>query len=263
MTPSVCANLLASILSATVADEDTVRKAFEGRFPQAQVQSLSKTPVPGLYEVYANGAIVYVDEEVHHVFEGSLSDVHSQRNLTADSMARLSAIPFDKLPLDLAVKVVKGKGERQLALFADPDCSFCRQLEVELAKLDDVTIHVFLMPAEESHPGATEKSRRVWCSADRAGAWEKAVRGEEAPAGAGDCDAPFAQVIDLARSYRIQETPTLVFADGRRVAGTLSAENLEAALNASSKNDPEPAAAPEPQPAAEPAPESPPDPPRQ
>lgn len=217
--------------SPALADETLVRSLFLQRFPAAQIESVARAPIPGLYEVFSDGRIWYVDENVNYVLSGTLSDARTRRNLTEERLRRLAAVPLASLPLDLAIKVVRGAGRRQLAVFQDPDCRYCRQLEQQLARLDDITVYVFLLPIEQLHPGTTVRSARIWCSGNRAEAWLWTMLQGGQLNGPENCVTPFAQIADLARKYRITGTPTMIFADGSRVAGALSAERLAAALD--------------------------------
>lgn len=224
---------LAALLAAAPAgaDETLVRELFAQRFPGARIESVARAPLEGLYEIYADGRIWYVDENVNFIFQGSLADTRSRRNLTEERLQRLAAVPIDSLPLQLAVRVVRGNGSRRIAVFASPDCQACRQLDLELARLPNVTLYLFLLPSEQLHPGSTLKATRIWCAGDRAAAWEwSSLQGGALP-GPEDCITPFAQIADLARKLRITATPTLIFNDGSRVVGMLPAEQVERALD--------------------------------
>ena len=213
------------------ADERTVKPLFEERFPGAKVESVVKEPLTGLYEIYAAGRVFYSDEKVTYVIQGNLIDAKTRQNLTSERLKKFAEIPFDKLPFDQAIKIVKGNGKRQLAVFEDPDCPFCRQLEGELKKVDDVTVYVFLYPIEQLHPGSTTKSQKIWCAPDRAKAWLSAVHDGIVPDGKGDCENPIAKLAEFGRSRRITGTPTMMFANGNRVAGAVSAAALEKLLS--------------------------------
>ena len=223
--------LITAMLSAlAMADEQSVKRSFEERFPGAEVTSVKKEALTGLYEVYAVGQLFYVDEKVSYAIQGNLINAQTRQSLSAERMKVLSEISFNKLPFDQAIKIVKGNGKRQVAVFEDPDCPFCKQLERELQKVNDVTIHVFLYPLEQLHPGATLKSRKIWCAPDRAKAWLAAVNDNTLPEGNGECDTPIANLAKLARTHRITGTPTLIFANNERVAGAIPAARIEQLL---------------------------------
>ncbi len=215
---------------AASADEAGVKRRFESRFPGARVTSVVPAPLPGLYEVFVQDELLYTYEEVNYVLNGSLIDAASRRNLTEERLGRLKGISFDQLPLASAIKIVKGNGSRKLAIFEDPDCPFCRRLEQELVRIDNVTMYVLLYPLEQLHPGATGKSIRIWCSEDRAKAWTDAVLGMPNLNAPADCKHPIESLKKFAEGHRIFATPTMVFENGTRVAGAIPAADIEKKL---------------------------------
>ena len=123
------------------ASEATVKAALLKKYPEVPVESVTKTPLPGIYEVYSNGQMIYTDEQAAYLFvNANLIDTEKKLNLTEERVNKLSAVRFDQLPLNLAVKKVKGKGTRKLAYFGDPNCGYCKKFEQDLTKLNDVTI---------------------------------------------------------------------------------------------------------------------------
>jgi thiol:disulfide interchange protein DsbC len=232
--------LFAVVLSAltfhALAGEADVRKAFEARFPGSKVASVSKTPLPGIYEIVADdNQLAYVDEKAEYLVLGEIIDLKSRRNLTREKVDQLMAIRFDSLPLQNAIKFVKGDGKRVLAVFSDVDCPFCKRLEPELAKLDNVTIYVFPYPIASLHPNAGQKSKQIWCSKDRAQAWQDFMLKGKQPAKAADCKNPVDENVAFGQKLGISGTPTLVFANGRRVPGYIQADKIEALLKETGK----------------------------
>jgi thiol:disulfide interchange protein DsbC len=223
--------LLLALVSATAcADESSVKKELNNKFPDMPVQSVKKAPIKGLYEVVAGQQVFYVDEKVDYVVLGNLIDTKTQRNLTAERRDALMRVNFASLPFDDAIKIVKGKGERKLAVFEDPDCPYCRKVEADLAKIDNLTIYVFLLPLDQLHPEASLKARKVWCAPDRAKAWVDAMSTGTLPDNKGDCANPVARTGELAQKLRIQGTPALVFESGRLVPGAIPQAKIEELL---------------------------------
>lgn len=216
------------------AGEKEVRQAVHALAPEAKVVSVSKTPLPDLYEVVVDGprgiALVYASGKGDYVLVGELLDVKKRRNLTGERMERLNAVDFDSLPLSQAIKMVQGNGKRRMAVFSDPDCPYCRKLEPELAKLNDVTIYIFPYPLP-MHPDAGRKSKLVWCSKDRLQAWKDMMLRNRLPEGGiSDCDHPVDKNLALGERLRIDGTPALILGDGRRVQGYMEAERIEQML---------------------------------
>ncbi len=232
---------LALVCAATVAhaDEDAIRKAVaEMLGSEVKVEGVAKTNILGLYEVRLateeGTRIVYTDEAASYIFIGNIFDSKTQTDLTEARMRRLNAIRFADLPLAQAFKIVRGKGSRQLAYFTDPRCPYCKRLDKELAKVDDVTVHVFMIPIIS--PESPAISKAVWCAPDRSKAWLDLMLNEVAPPAAkANCDTPIEKNLGLSRKYRINGTPTLVFADGQRVSGVLSAARLSKMLDEAGK----------------------------
>ena len=179
-----------------------------------------------------NGQIVYTDEKFSFLIaEGHLVDSKTKRDITTDRLADLSKIDFDRLPFDQAIKVVKGNGSRKIAVFSDVDCPFCKRLEQnELSNITDVTIYTFLMPLDQLHPDAANKSKAIWCAADRTKAWQDWILNNQLPKKSANCDVPLDKVAALAKKLGVTSTPTIFFADGKRILGAYPAAEIEKAL---------------------------------
>lgn len=221
--------------STAHAGEAEIRAALTKSFPGIQVNSVSKSAVKGLYEVVADSTqVIYADENGEHIVIGEMMRTTDKRNLTRERTDKLLEVKWDSLPLKDAIKVVRGKGSRKFAVFSDPDCPYCRKAEVEFAKLDDVTIYVFLYPLD-MHPDAGRKSRLVWCSKDRSAAWLDLMLKGVQPSGKGECANPLDENLALGRKLRIDGTPAVIFTNGKRVPGYVDAGRLEAMLAAVNK----------------------------
>jgi thiol:disulfide interchange protein DsbC len=223
---------LALLASGAAFANEALKKTLQAKVPQLPIESVSKSPVPGLYEVVANGTIFYADEKGQYlILAERVLDLNAKKDILEERMVRLTGIRFDTLPLDLAFKTVKGNGKRKLAVFSDPDCPYCRRLEQDLNKLDDVTVYTFLLPIEQLHPAAADKARAVWCSADRQKTWNELMLNNVAPAETKACENPVDKIMAFAQQKHINATPTMFLADGTRVAGAKSAADLDRLLN--------------------------------
>ena len=199
-------------------------------YPQTRIDRVAPTETPGLYEVVMGSNLAYIDASGRYWLFGHRVDMHSQTDLTAQRLQELDRVEFAALPLNDAIKRVRGSGKRILAVFADPDCGHCKRLERTLAALPDVTVYTFLVPLLA--PQSADKARHIWCAPDRLRAWDEWMLANQAPAPAAQCDDPLARNGALAQRLRINATPTLVAADGRRRAGALSLAELSAWLDA-------------------------------
>ena len=224
-----CAVLLLGTQAAS-AQEAQIRKALAERIPQlAQIDEVTATPMQGLYEVRIGTDLYYTDAGGNYLIQGELIDTKARRNLTEDRVNKLTAIDFKSLPFDDAFKVVHGKGERQLVVFEDPNCGYCKRFEKDMQKVDNVTMHVFLYPILS--PDSAEKSRNIWCAKDRAVAWQDHMLKDVTPAAA-SCDVKaLERNLQLGRKYKITGTPTIIFTDGSRVPGAIAATEVERRMN--------------------------------
>ncbi len=229
--------LLSAFATAAVADEASVKKAVESAYPKFKVEKVTKTPYAGLYEVFMGGQIIYTDEKMSFLIaEGRLVDPKTKKDLTGERLDELTRIDFSTLPLNQAIKVVKGNGSRKLVVFSDVDCPFCKRLERnELVNITDVTIYTFLYPIEQLHPDAANKSKLIWCAKDRVKAWEDWILRDQLASAAGSCDVPLEKVGELARKVGVTSTPTLIFADGKRMLGAQPYKEIERMLVSASK----------------------------
>ncbi|WP_420223797.1 DsbC family protein [Pigmentiphaga litoralis] len=228
-TPAAAATAPAA---APTAAENTVRKLFTDRFGAVAIDSVTRTPY-GLFEVRIGSDLLYTDDKVSFVLDGTLIDAATKRNVTRERVEKLLAINFDELPLDLAIKQVRGNGSRRIALFEDPNCGYCKQLRKSMTGIDNVTVYTFLYPILA--PDSTTKSRAVWCSADRAKTWDDWMLNGKTPTGAGTCDTPIEKVVALGKKLQITGTPTIFFGDNTRVGGAMPADQLKAKLDSMGK----------------------------
>jgi len=213
----------------------TVRAAvdtwLQGRF---KVDGVRRSPVPGIWEVQIGTDLIYVDEKGQHGFvEGQLIDLKSNRNLTQERIEAITAIAFTDLPLEMAIKQVIGKGTRRIAVFEDPNCGHCRNLRRDLLTVKDVTIYTFPLPILAAD--SEVKSRQAWCAKDRVKAWNELMLQGKVPDNPGNCDTPIAKVSEFARKLRITGTPTLFFANGKRLPGGVPLDRLLKLLEENSK----------------------------
>lgn len=216
------------VLSAGAAEpaldkvKATVQKALG---PNVEIKGVAKSPLAGLYEINLGSQVVYTDATGRYVLNGDLLDTQTATNLTQERLAEINRIKWSDLPLDRAVKWVKGNGARKIAVFSDPNCPYCHKLEQMLTQVDNITVYTFLFPilSEDSNT----KSKQIWCSADRAKAWRDWMTTKTAPGGAGTCDTPLEANLKLGQSLNVTGTPAIIFPDGSRAPGLIDAATLE------------------------------------
>ena len=227
-----------ALSQAAWAQEAVIRKNLPARLPQfKQIDEVRKSEIGGLYEVRVDGSeIYYTDAKADFLIEGSLIDTRSKRNLTEERVEKLTAVKFDSLPLKDAFIVVRGNGERKLAVFEDPNCGYCKRFERDLQKVDNVTIYMFLYPILGAD--SVEKSKAIWCAKDRVAAWlDWMLRDQSATSAAAGCDATaLSRNVELGRKHKINGTPTLLFTNGSRVPGAVDAKKVEQMLTLAAKS---------------------------
>lgn len=217
-----------------LAQEAVIRKALAERLPKLPpIDEVTRTPIPGLWEVRMGTDLVYTDDKGDHLIVGaSIIDTKSRTDVTAARMEKLLAIDFAKLPLADAIAIKQGSGERKMAVFVDPNCGYCKRFERDLVKVKDVTIYAFLMPI--LGPDSQVKSRDIWCAKDPARSWRAwMLDGVPAAAAAAKCDsAALERNVAFGHKYKINGTPAVVFADGTRKPGAIPLEMVERLLEA-------------------------------
>lgn len=219
---------LFALLPSAHAGEKEIRQSLQSKFPDiGSLEHIVITPYAGLYEIVVDGQILYTDAKGLYLFDGNVIEAKTRRNMSEERRRQLFAIDFNKLPLELALKKVKGNGKRKLAQFTDPNCSFCKRLEKELDKVNDVTIYSFLYPI---FPGSDEIVRNVLCSKNPVQAWDDLMLNDIAPEKV-SCATQTDQVKALGQKLRVNGTPNLIFANGIQVPGYLPAVELEKNLN--------------------------------
>jgi thiol:disulfide interchange protein DsbC len=224
--------LLATLTSLAHAGEKEIRQSLQSKFPGiGDLDHIVLTPYSGLYEVIVDGQLLYTDDKGLYLIDGNVIDTRTRQNVSEERKRRLFAIDFNKLPLELAVKKVKGNGKRKMAQFTDPNCGFCQRLEKELNQVTDITIYSFLFPI---FPGSDEIVRNVLCSKNPVQAWDNWMLKSIAPE-KGNCETPQTeQVRALGQKLRVNGTPNIIFENGVQMPGYLPAEQLEKRLNEAS-----------------------------
>ncbi len=220
--PAFLAALAVGLLLASNAgaqDAERIKAELKKKYPDAAIENVRKTQYGNLYEVSGAGEVFYTDEKVTFLLLGSIIDTKTRENVTEARMRKLSAVKFDSLPLESAVKIVRGNGSRRVAMFADPNCGYCKRFERDLIGVNDITVYVFLYPILSLD--SVNKSRAVWCSADRGKAWLEIMLKDVAPTGESACENPIDKILAYGKEKRITGTPTIIFEDGERIPGAM------------------------------------------
>ena len=219
-------------LSTAHADIQTLEQNLKTNYPELSIRSVNPSPMSGIYEVFAGGRLVYTNEEAKYLFIGQLVDPKNQKNLTEERLIELNKIDVKQLPLEQAIRYVKGDGKRTLYIFTDPDCPYCQKLEQYMTAIDNVTVYLFPFPLKTLHPQAEEIANKIWCAKNQYEAWEDYMLHRKAPKNSGQGSTPIQKNLILGQKLQINGTPTLFLKNGVRIAGMpQNAEQIEQLLN--------------------------------
>lgn len=230
---AVVLSLFAFIAHAEQVDTNlkTIADSLRTLYPATQIDDVRPAPIAGIYEVVMGKNIGYTNSEGRYFLFGHVFDMRTRQDLTQLRLDELNTVKFSELPLHDAIKEVHGKGERTLVVFSDPDCPYCKKLEQDLPRLDNVTIYTFPFPIAGLHPDAPGISKAIWCSPNRQAAWHDYMVGNKRSALKTDCTNPIDRNIQLGQELGITGTPTLIAADGRVMPGAAPAEQIESWLS--------------------------------
>lgn len=226
----LCASCIFSESTFAQAEQQIKTEIQKKLGSNVKVRSVTPAPVSGLYEVLVGNEIVYTDSAGKYLIQGEIIDLASGKNLTEQRQADLNRIKWNDLNPANAFKIVRGNGMRQLAIFSDPNCGYCKRLEKSLQQLDNVTIYTYLIPILS--PDSTQKAKQIWCSADPYKTYIDWMVNGITPSGKADCSNPLDKNLAFAKAYGITGTPTLFFTDGSRFPGAVQVSDIEKKFSA-------------------------------
>jgi thiol:disulfide interchange protein DsbC len=199
------------------------------KFPQTK-NAVVKKSFGNFYSVVLGNEVIYINEDLTILINGDVVDLKENRSLT-NTLREANRPKFDPAELRAAETdaIRMGAGSRRLYVFSDPDCTFCRQLQGELSKLQNVAVYILPFPLTGLHPNAAGIAENIWCADDRTAAWNGYLLRGLKP-NAKSCSNPLARNAALAAKYRVYGTPAIVFEDGSVVPGAVPASTIEARL---------------------------------
>ena len=225
----ICLILLGLASSAFALNEKQIRAEVQKRLgTAANVRNVTASPIPGLFEVQVNNEIFYTDTNAKYLIQGEMVELATGNNVTAKRQEDINRIKWSELPQAQAFKVIRGNGNRQIAVFSDPNCGYCKRLEKTLQQLDNVTIYNYLIPILSAD--SSLKSKQIWCASDQQKVWNDWMLNNQSPTGKSDCANPIDKNMALAKSYGINGTPTIFFTDGSRFPGAVQLVDIEKKL---------------------------------
>ncbi len=232
----LCVNNFALADTGSI-NQSAIEQSIREALPNTKITSIQASPIEGLVEIVAGRNVLYAGASGRYLVVGSLYNMHTATDLTAERKTSTAAIDWDSLPLDSAVKYA-GSGPHKLAVFFDPDCPWCKKLHHQLASLKDIQVYAILYPVATLHPNAKSKATGILCSADPLQALDTVMEGKTLPTNNDrtcmeQAATSITKVETFANAHNIRGTPTLVAADGRVRAGFLDEQALRAWLDAS------------------------------
>lgn len=210
------------------AQEAAIAKAFELKFEGSKVKSVTATPFKDLYEVVlSTNEIAYTNSATEYVMVGNLINASDMRNLTNERTEQMAKTDFKSLPLDQAFTLVKGNGKRHIAVFEDPNCGYCKLFRKTLEKVDNISVHTFVIDILGAD--STAKAKTLLCAADPAHAWDDWMLHGKIADAKSSCNstATLEKNNALAQKLGVSGTPTIYFENGSRAPGAIGADDLE------------------------------------
>lgn len=224
MKKIILTTLALSLSAWTMADVNLAQQNLAKNYPNLAIKNIASTEMRGIYSAEIDDQIVYLNDDAEHLIAGNMLRLTDQKSLTQELIVKKNTIDWKKLPLKNAIKSVRGNGKRQLAIFSDPNCPYCQQLEVELKKLDNVTLYTFILPLK---PQSVAPSKQVYCEQDPSFAWQQLIEKGIQPKNKKSCNNPVNANLELAKQLGVEGTPAIIFSNGYRVLGAYPATEIE------------------------------------
>ena len=215
----------ASLVSAQT--EQKIKAELQGKLgSNTKIKSVTVSPIAGIYEVQVGNDVFYTDVNSKYLLQGEIIEVATGKNITEQRQNDLNRIKWADLPSANAIKIVHGNGNRQLAIFADPNCGYCKRLEKSLQQLDNVTIYTYLIPILSAD--SVQKSKQIWCASDPSKTYVDWMINGTPITGKNDCNTvAIDKNLSLAKTLSITGTPTIFFVDGSRFPGAAQLTDIE------------------------------------
>jgi thiol:disulfide interchange protein DsbC len=225
--------LATAAMAANAADETkAVNEAIKRIAPDAKVDSVTKSPIAGFYEVIADGQVLYASADGRYLLRGPLYDTVDRKDLTEARLAGVRKKQVDKIPKEKRIVFAPKDPKYTVTVFTDIDCGYCRKLHTDIAQYNaqGIAVEYLWLPRSGPNTPSFEKAVAVWCAADRNQAFSDAKAGNEPkPA---QCDNPVAEEFELAQRIGINTTPSVIAEDGTHIGGYMPAEAMRQRLDA-------------------------------
>ena len=209
------------------AAEQTIRQSIARVLPDLQLDEVTPSQMPGLYEVVIGQRLLYVTEDGRYLLQGNLVDLQQQKNLTEPRLNAIKARAMSKVDEDTMVVFGPESAQHTVTVFTDIDCGYCRKLHSEMASYNDAGIRIryLFFPRAGIDSPSYRKAVSVWCADDRNQAMTIAKTG--ASIEDKECSNPVRQHLALGQDMGVTGTPALVLENGSMVPGYVPAARLK------------------------------------
>lgn len=224
---ALCLSVAMPSAAETTTSQDVKTRVMTNM--QIVPERVNATEIPGIWEIYIDESMFYVDNTGRYLITGRLFDVVTKEDLTARNHRAIWRTKWNEWPLQDAVKQVFGNGERELVVFSDANCTYCRMMEGRYAEVGNLTVYTFIMPMLRGE----ENAREIVCSKDPSAAWSQWMKDHTHPKEtiSSHCDTSVLYRNKmLAERYGINSAPTFFFKSGERMKGAMTAPQLETML---------------------------------
>lgn len=226
--------LLALVAGGTLAAdpaEQKVQDAIKTLVPDARIDSITRSELPGFYEVVLGGQPLYVSADGRYLISGALWDIGAKRNLTEARLAGLRKSTLDAVGADQRIVYPASQPKHVITVFTDIDCGYCRRLHQQMAEYNNagITVEYLFFPRAGIGSESYDKAVSVWCASDRNAALTKAKNGEAVENKT--CPNPIASQFDLGHKVGVSGTPAVIAEDGTQIGGYLTPEQMIARLD--------------------------------
>lgn len=200
--------------------------------PGARLQTITPTPIDGLYQVVAQGQVLYLTRDGRYVIQGEAFDIKTRTALNAVTMNRLRREAIAQLSPAQMIRFAPADPKYTVTVFTDVDCPYCRAFHANIAELNKLGIAVdyLFWPRTGLGTPSAQKAVDVWCASDRRGALTQAFQGE-APRKA-TCPSPVAHDFNLGVDLGVDGTPTIIADNGVVLGGYIDPRELLRRLEA-------------------------------
>lgn len=206
-------------------EADTMKQKLTRAIPGlgAEVE-IRKTPFGGIYEVINGTDVLYTNENIDFILQGTLFDIKQNKNLTEESVKDIRKQVLAKIPDTRFINFGDPKAAHEVVVLTDVNCGYCRKLHEQRAKYAKLGIRVRYLLTPVLGESSIEKAISVACSDDPNQALTRAKMGIPIPTIS--CSAPINENLAIMRSFGIQGTPAIILSDGSLVRGYVPPDNL-------------------------------------